>query len=388
MTSIPEFWSFAPEVPGATIHCMDKLALVQRRVTEACRRARTPTALLDALSQTLQRDVPADRWCAMTLDPATSLPTGGIHEHGVSAGYAARMLELEFNEGDVLGLAEMARAPMTVATLDEATGGERERSARYREVLAPDGLARELRAVFRDGHGAWAALILFRAHGSADFSAPERALIAAVSEPVTQALRRVLLLGEIEAQAGSDAPALLLVAGESRLQLRHASGTAMQWLAQIEDGTAEQLPYALYSLAQLARGSGHAMARLRTRAGRWLTVHAESTGGALGEVSLIMAPSRPHEVANVLAGAYALTPREAEVARLVAAGCSNPDVAQLLFVSRYTVEDHLKKLYTKLGVNSRSELVARLFFDQYLPRTQAGLGLDAQGWYKPGAPRQ
>ena len=88
-----------------------------------------------------------------------------------------------------------------------------------------------------------------------------------------------------------------------------------------------------------------------------------------------------HEIAQVLTGAYALTPREAEVARLVAAGCSNPEIAGLLFVSRYTVEDHLKHLYEKLGVNSRSELVSRLFFDQYLPRTQAGMGLDGTGWF-------
>ena len=27
--------------------------------------------------------MPADRWCAMTLDPATSLPTGGVHEQGL-----------------------------------------------------------------------------------------------------------------------------------------------------------------------------------------------------------------------------------------------------------------------------------------------------------------
>lgn len=354
-------------------------------MAEACRQAASPAALLDALNRALQQDVPADRWCAMTLDPATSLPTGGIHEHGVSAVHAPRMLELEFKEGDVNGLAELARAKHTVATLDGATGGERRRSARYRDVLAPDGLAHELRAVFRDTHGAWAALVLFRAEGAPDFSSEELALIASVSEPVTRALRRVLLLNEIDAQAGSDAPALIMLEGGARLQVRHASAAAAHWLAQIDDGTTEALPYSLYSLAQRALGTGHATARLRTRAGRWLTAHAEAVRDASNEISLIVQPSRPHEIAQVLSGAYALTPREAEVARLVAAGCSNPEIAGLLFVSRYTVEDHLKKLYAKLAVNSRSELVSRLFFDQYLPRTMAGMGLDGQGWFMGGA---
>jgi DNA-binding NarL/FixJ family response regulator len=369
---------------------MDRIARAQRRATEACRRADSPSALLSALNQALQPDVPADRWCAMTLDPATSLPTGGIHEHGVSAVYAPRMLELEFSEGDVNGLADLARAKHTVATLDGATQGERSRSARYREVMAPDGLAHELRAVFRDGHGAWAALVLFRADGARDFSSDEQSVIAGLSEPVTRALRRVLLLGEIEAQASGDAPALMLLDGDSRLQLRHASATAARWLQQIDDGTTEELPYALYALAQRARGNGHAVARLRTRAGRWLTAHAEAIGEQDNnkQISLIVQPSRPHEIAQVLSGAYALTPRESEVARLVAAGCSNPEIAGLLFVSRYTVEDHLKKLYAKLDVNSRSELVSRLFFDQYLPRTMANLQLDAQGWFMAGRPQR
>ena len=175
-----------------------------------------------------QHDVPADRWCAMTLDPATSLPTGGIHDHGVSAAYAPRMLELEFDEGDVNGLSELARAKQPIATLNGATQGDRTRSARYRDVLAPDGLAHELRAVFRDAHGAWAALILFRAEGERDFTSAELALLGALSEPVTCALRRVLLLNEIEAQAGSDAPALIMLRGGTRLEVRQASATAVR----------------------------------------------------------------------------------------------------------------------------------------------------------------
>jgi hypothetical protein len=39
---------------------------------------------------------------------------------------------------------------------------------------------------------------------------------------------------------------------------------------------------------------------------------------------------------------------------------------------------------SELEVNSRSQLVSQLFFEQYLPRTQAGFGLDADGLaYRP-----
>lgn len=51
-----------------------------------------------------------------------------------------------------------------------------------------------------------------------------------------------------------------------------------------------------------------------------------------------------------------LTPSEVEVVRLVAEGLSNPAIAQRLFVSRHTVETHLRHVFAKLGVSSRTEL--------------------------------
>lgn len=58
------------------------------------------------------------------------------------------------------------------------------------------------------------------------------------------------------------------------------------------------------------------------------------------------------------AGWASLTPSELEVVRLVGAHLSNPEIAARLFVSRATVKTHLVHIFSKLGIDSRSKLVA------------------------------
>ncbi len=49
-----------------------------------------------------------------------------------------------------------------------------------------------------------------------------------------------------------------------------------------------------------------------------------------------------------------LSEREIEVLRLVADGCSNPEIATRLYISRRTAEHHVQHIYIKIGVSSRA----------------------------------
>ena len=61
-----------------------------------------------------------------------------------------------------------------------------------------------------------------------------------------------------------------------------------------------------------------------------------------------------------------LSPREQEIVRLVAKGLPSKAIADVLDVSLWTVATHLRRVFSKLGVGSRAEMVARALHDGLL----------------------
>ena len=71
---------------------------------------------------------------------------------------------------------------------------------------------------------------------------------------------------------------------------------------------------------------------------------------AIGENSARRAPDAREQ----------LTAQELQVAQLAAAGLSNKEIGQKLYLSDRTIGTHLYRIYPKLGISSRSELAAAL----------------------------
>jgi len=59
-------------------------------------------------------------------------------------------------------------------------------------------------------------------------------------------------------------------------------------------------------------------------------------------------------------GGPGLSPREAEIAELIASGEATADIAEVLGISPRTVENHTRSIYEKLGVQTRAQLASRL----------------------------
>jgi DNA-binding CsgD family transcriptional regulator len=360
-----------------------------REVQLACRDTSGAVAIECAVAERLQQAVPFDAWCALTIDPASVLPTGGFHECGVPAPLLPHLVQIEAHADDALALPTLARGGARVHTLSGVTAGHPDTATHYREVLAPAGLAHELRVAFTTTAGIWGVLVFFRGTDVPDFTAAETALIDTATAGVASAIRRELVLTEaaasdaIRAAPAVDGPGVILL--DAALIPLAVTSTAQRWLAEINDGhdPARALPWAVLSLATRAVGGEHEprFARVRTRAGRWISLYAERLATDPVQVTMIIEPCRPTEIAQIIADAYQLTPRERDIVGLLSTGHSRADIARLLVVSSHTVDDHIKRVYGKLGVRSRPELTAKIFFDQHIPRIHHDVPVGGTGWF-------
>jgi DNA-binding CsgD family transcriptional regulator len=142
-----------------------------------------------------------------------------------------------------------------------------------------------------------------------------------------------------------------------------AAGTAQlqRATAALEDSPARlELAHALVELgAALRRANQRAAARKPL--GRGMTLAAQCGADALAERAreeLRATGARPRRL--MLSGSEALTASERRVAELAAAGQTNKQIAQALFVSTRTVETHIRHALQKLNITSRDQLAQEL----------------------------
>jgi DNA-binding CsgD family transcriptional regulator len=101
------------------------------------------------------------------------------------------------------------------------------------------------------------------------------------------------------------------------------------------------------------RRRGEARVQLRTAHGMLDAMGAEGFAArARHELRATGETARKRGVAAMLQ----LTAQEAQIARLARDGLSNPEIGARLFLSPRTVQYHLSKVFTKLGITSRSNL--------------------------------
>ncbi len=65
---------------------------------------------------------------------------------------------------------------------------------------------------------------------------------------------------------------------------------------------------------------------------------------------------------------YGFTPRERDILPLLVRGLKNEDIAKILYISISTVKVNLTSIFEKLGVDNRTQAVAKIFAEGIIPR--------------------
>jgi DNA-binding CsgD family transcriptional regulator len=353
------------------------------RIGALCSAGLPAQELIEGVAQHVGDALAADGLFMAATDPDTLLGIGAGLAQGMPDAVCQPFWAFEFEVPDYNKFSELARGPRQVADLHAATGGRPERSARWRELNTYMDAGAELRATFTAGGRGWGVLHLTRGGGAGGFAASEIEFMEAVAPLVGRGLR-ISLLSEPADRVTGRGPGMAIIDAENRMV--SATPEAVQWFDEIEsvrrlheplagiDVPSEVTVPAQEARARAADPQAPAPAvrtRARTRSGNWLLIHASclrGADGALGNTAVIVEPAKASEVAPLIVEAYELTAREVDVTRALARGLATTEIAQQLHLSRYTVQDHLKSVYEKVGVSSRGELVAKMFADHYHDR--------------------
>jgi DNA-binding CsgD family transcriptional regulator len=350
----------------------------ERAIEKIARLAREPTDLVSFWQESTDVLMTSIRYywtpCWYTLDPASLLITSHFHD-GLPE-FPGAWLANEYYADDVNKLVDVARSPMGISTLHEATYGDPSRSRRWHENVKLGG-DQELIARLRSRSGeVWGALGLYREKGQPLFDESDKQFVLALAPHLAEGARRALLVGEAADPEAPDSPGLVIL--NERWELDSATPGVERWLAELPDGNwaAGHLPSAVLTVAGRAMRSAEgrqagevAVSRVLSRQGTWVVLHGASlVSGVSRRAAVIVEPAHPARIYPLLMSAYGLTERERDVTRLILQGSSTSEIAEQLVVSEHTVQQHLKSIFDKTGVRSRRDLVAKVFFSHYEPR--------------------
>jgi DNA-binding NarL/FixJ family response regulator len=346
-----------------------ELAVHVRRLERLANASLNLATLPDQLLVALARAVPFDAFCWGAVDPTSLLPTRAT---GTTIPHTTALI-WEVHELVARGVVPrdvrpLARAGRCVARLSEIVDGRSEQGPIYQRVLRPRGFEHQLRASLVVDGTQWGLLHLERQRP--DFTPREVALIDALVPHLAHAFRR-WILAEPSQASGMPArlvPGVIVLNGDNEVD--SISPEAENWLGERGFADLKIPPSAIAAVVGAARAradGGHnelvPSARVRLPTGAWLHVRAThlTRPDRKRFTAIVLERAGLEHVAPLIARAHQLSRRETQIALLVLRGLSTSEISGKLFISAYTVQDHLKSIFEKVGVRTRRELATEIF---------------------------
>jgi DNA-binding CsgD family transcriptional regulator len=355
---------------GRTLYrvSIDQVIAARDRVLAADAAERPVDELLSDVLEALHGVATFSVAALLLTDTDSMLPFGGLVE-GLDPSQCTPFWDNELLDPDFAKFTSLARSAEPVATLSQLTDGDLARSPRYRKLYEPGGGGDEIRVAFTTGTSCWAVAALVRGAELGPFPAAESQAVLELVPVAARAIRSAVMRRD----RATIAPAPTMLVIDSDASLVSATPGAADVLAELAThGVDIDVPTVVLAAARRAKNLKNATGismRARGSSGRWFRLHAAPLGDH--QVAVVVEPAGPADLVSIVLESYGLTQRESEVVPLLARGLSTKEIAAEMCISRHTVNDHIKTIFTKCGATSRGELVARLFADHILEHHHA-----------------
>jgi DNA-binding CsgD family transcriptional regulator len=329
-------------------------------VVELCERIDDARALRLSLLEELRRLVPFESFAWLLTDPSTEVGAAPIADVPCLPDLP-RLIRLKY----ATGINRWTQQAQPVARLHAATGGELDQSQVWRELLGEHGVRDVASIVFRDRFGCWAFLDLWRRVDV--FTDAEARALGAHVDTITTALRRCTLRTFSRStrpphRHPRTGPIVLVLSDQ--LEVRRQTAETERYLRALVPPVDDRppIPAGAYNVAAqlLASEAGiddhPPAARVHLGEGDWLALRAARIGC---DIAVAIEHASPADRLDLFRRSAGLTPRETELLDLLAAGADTRTIAEHMFLSEHTVQDHLKSIFAKSGATSRRDLLAR-----------------------------
>ncbi len=326
--------------------------------------------------------MPLGAACCTLVDPDSLLSVGAVVEQQLHSIHN-ELLHYEYAHPEAADVyTQLVQHQPHVSVLSQHQSQILTEHPRYIQLLQPHGFGDELRAAMMYNGRCWGFLTLYRQDDQPLFCLQEREWIVQLMPAIAAQLRQ-FCLSSLQKPDEADHHSLnrdrlnrnhLLQADKGilllseQLELVSASRTVADWLnrlSQHENNNSSQLLRPLHTAAlQLLQPHSEVSSLQSCIPARgyyvWMRAHLVYTSTDKPQVMIELEPAPPELLFQLRCEQFALTVREQQLVQHAMNGLSTRQIAAELYISTFTVQDHLKSIFAKTDTSSRRELLALL----------------------------
>ncbi|WP_058308966.1 helix-turn-helix transcriptional regulator [Gracilibacillus massiliensis] len=315
------------------------------------------TVVRERVRQKLYALCSFDACCIRTVDPNNLLTTGALTDSDIEEIHPQLFVN-EYLEGDIHSQEEMVVSGIPVKVLSSSIYVKK--SKRLRMILQPAGFKDEMRIAFVTGDTCLGFASLYRRHLA--FHLDEVKKIQKNIKNIVNILNEHLLTATHKAAPLAIQPMLIM---SETFTIMYQNDEARKWIHQLceeESINNNQLPRSIRSISYrlLKEHQQYTKIMMRDSIGFLYALEASRLTDYDGKTVIVIkkSPMSHEDWFLYLTKCYKWTAKESEIIRYLIKGDTTKEIAKQLSISPYTVQDHLKSIFFKTDINTRSKLIS------------------------------